>query len=270
MRTAPTRRDVLGAACGVLAAGALWPSALRAGDAPDSGNFKFIAVNDLHYVDEKCGKWLEGAFKQMGAHEGVDFCLLLGDLAEDGRRDQLHAVKDIVGGTKLDTKIIIGNHDYTLAGSRAEWDDAYPGTLNYAFEHRGWQFIACDSTQGRAGKDTVIAKDSIDYLHQQVPKFDKKRPTALFTHFPLGWLVPASPNNRTAALAAFDGVNLQAVFNGHFHGRTTRQHQHATITTNQCCSLRHPNHDGTKEKGYFLCEAKNGEVTRTFFEVKVT
>lgn len=263
-----TRRQFLTAATAATVTFA-WPWALRAGDAPDSGNFKFIAVNDLHYRDQRCGKWLEGAFRQMASHDGVEFCLVLGDLAEDGHRDQLHAMRDILKGSKLDTHVIIGNHDYTLADGREEYDDAFPNTLNYSFEYRGWQLVACDSTQGRKAKDTVIARSSIDFLHAQTAKLDKKRPTILFTHFPLGWLVPASPNNRTDALQAFDGVNLQWVFNGHFHGRTTRNHKHATITTNQCCSLWHPNHDGTKEKGYFLCEAKDGVVSRKFVEVKV-
>lgn len=269
MPTRRTRRQLLTTACAALGAGMMWPSALRAGDGPDSGTFKFIAVNDLHYRDAADGPWMEGAFRQMASHDGIEFCLLLGDLAEDGRLDQLNAVKDIVRGSKLDTKIIIGNHDYTLAGSRAEYEQTYPGTLNYAFEHRGWQFVACDSTQGRAAKDTVIARESLDFLHTQVAKLDKERPTVLFTHFPLGFLVFGSPNNRTDALAAFDGVNLQAVFNGHFHGITSRNHKHATITTNRCCSRWHPNHDGTKEKGYYLCEAKDGQITRKFVEWKL-
>src|SRR5947209_4795338 len=225
-----TRRQFMTTAAAALGVGMMWPSALRAGDGPDSGNFKFIAVNDLHYRDAQDGPWLEGAFGQMASHDGVEFCLLLGDLAEDGRLDQLRAVRDIVRVSKLETKVIVGNHDYTLAGSRAEYEDTFPGTLNYAFEHRGWQFVACDSTQGRAAKDTVIARDSLHLLHEQVAKLDRDRPTVLFTHFPLGWLVPSSPNNRTYALAAFDAVNLQAVFKGHFHGRSARQHKHDTTT----------------------------------------
>src|SRR4051794_18584235 len=80
MPTRRSRRQLLSAACAAFTAGAIWPSALRAGDGPESGAFKFIAVNDIHYRDKECGPWLTAAYKQMASHEGVEFCLLLGDL----------------------------------------------------------------------------------------------------------------------------------------------------------------------------------------------
>ena len=43
----------------------------------------------------------------------------------------------------------------------------------------------------------------------------------------------------------------------------------ATLTTDKCCSFHHANHDGTKEKGYFVCTAKDGKIGRSFVEVKV-
>ena len=68
-------------------------------------------------------------------------------------------------------------------------------------------------------------------------------------------------------LARFKEYNLRAVFNGHFHGFTARWFGRATVTTNRCCAISRENHDGTKEKGYFVCEAKDGNVIRTFVEV---
>ena len=102
-----------------------------------------------------------------------------------------------------------------------------------------------------------------------VPKLDKKRPTILFTHFPLGFLTPARPRNADDVLDPFKDLNLRAVFNGHYHGYTERTRWNATITTDKCCSFHHANHDGTKEKGYFVCQAKGGVVERGFVEVKV-
>ena len=61
---------------------------------------------------------------------------------------------------------------------------------------------------------------------------------------------------------------LVSVFNGHFHGFTERQVRQAMITTNRCCSLKRGNHDKTTEKGYFLCTAKEGKITRSFVEFK--
>jgi hypothetical protein len=40
------------------------------------------------------------------------------------------------------------------------------------------------------------------------------------------------------------------------------------LTTNRCCAISRDNHDGTKEKGYFLCTASAGSIQREFVEVK--
>jgi hypothetical protein len=69
-------------------------------------------------------------------------------------------------------------------------------------------------------------------------------------------------------LKRFKGHNLIAVFNGHFHASTERRVGAATATTNRCCSFSHKNHDGSKEKGYFLCRAQEGKITREFVEYK--
>ena len=49
-----------------------------------------------------------------------------------------------------------------------------------------------------------------------------------------------------------------------FLAQTERQVGKVILTTNRCCSYAIPNHDGSKQKGYFLCRAKDGEVTLTF------
>jgi len=110
---------------------------------------------------------------------------------------------------------------------------------------------------------------TLQWLDDTLPNVEKWRPTVLFTHFPLGLLTPYRPLNAEAVLARFKDYNLQAVFNGHFHGFTARWFGNATITTNRCCAISRENHDGTKEKGYFVCEARDGHITRTFVEVPI-
>ena len=80
----------------------------------------------------------------------------------------------------------------------------------------------------------------------------------------------SAPHSADELLLRFKEHNLQAVFNGHFHGFTERKLGRVTLTTNKCCSISRENHDGTKEKGYFLCTAKDGKVTREFAEVPTT
>src|SRR5947209_6182608 len=112
------RRALQWGASSLLAASAL-PGRIRAGEGPASEDFTFIAVNDLHYRDDECGKWLERVLAQMKKHDGVELCLVLGDLAEDGTPQQLNAVRDLLKASKMPTHVLIGNHDYAKNDDRA-------------------------------------------------------------------------------------------------------------------------------------------------------
>jgi orotidine 5'-phosphate decarboxylase subfamily 2 len=60
--------------------------------------------------------------------------------------------------------------------------------------------------------------------------------------------------------------NLRIVFCGHHHGLTRSDSGETVFLTNRCCSISRGNHDGSNEKGYFLCEARDGRVSYSFVE----
>ena len=263
-----SRRELLRRSPAALLAAGLWPGALAAGD-PATDAFSFLVVNDLHSLDTKCRPWFEKVVKQMAGHdEKPAFLLVVGDLANDGKADQLAAVKEIFAGLKLPVYAVPGNHDFTDKGERKAYDDLYPDRLNYAFDHGGWQFVALDTTEGTKYQNTTIAADTLNWLDGRLPKFDRKKPLVVFTHFPLGEGVRMRPKNAEEVLKRLKPFNLRAAYSGHFHGFTERSVGDAVLTTNRCCAFARGNHDGTKEKGYFLVTARNGKLTRTFVEVK--
>lgn len=263
-----TRRQMLHRSAGSLLAAGLWPGVLRAEGVADTGEFHFLVVNDIHYIDAKDGKWLEGVLAKMKGHaEKIDFCLLAGDLAEKGTAAELAPVRDLFQTLKLPVHVVIGNHDYVTQEDRKPYEQLFPNALNYHFEHRGWQFVGLDTSEGLRWQKTAVQPATLRWLDESVPKLDRKKPTVVFTHFPLGPTVTNRPTNADDVLARFKEHNLQAVFGGHFHGFTERQVGAVTLTTNRCCSFSKGNHDGTKEKGYFLCQAKDGKVRRTFVQV---
>ena len=260
---------MLGLSAGSLLALGLWPGALRAEGEGNSGDFSFIVVNDLHYVDDKCGKYFERVVAQMkAAPSKVDFCLIVGDYSDHGKPDELGAARDIFKTLGIPNYGVVGNHDYLTQEDRKAYEDLFPGRLNYFFEHERWQFLGLDTTEGQRGGSTKIQPPTLQWLDANLPKLDKKRPMIVFTHFPMGPLVPSRPLNADAFLERFKDYNLQAVFCGHFHASTERQIRSAVITTNKCCSFARGNHDGSKEKGYFACQAKDGKISRSFVEVK--
>lgn len=261
-----TRRQLLRLSAGSLLAAGLWPGALQAAQT-DAEPFRFFVVNDLHAIDAKCGPFLRmvvGKMKQ--TQDKVDMCLIAGDLSENGTAEQLSMVRDIFKELAMPIKVVCGNHDFRTNQDRRPFEELCPDSINYTFEHRGWQFVALDSCQGLSANAT-IQKHTLDYVDQTLPKLDKNRPMVLFTHFPLGPKVRNRVVNADALLNRFKDHNLIAVYGGHYHAFTQTQLKATTLVTNRCCSFARFNHDGTKEKGYFLCQAKEGKIAREFVQV---
>jgi hypothetical protein len=267
MRSAITRREWLRLSAGALLSLGVWPGRLRGADAPATHDFTFIAVNDLHALEDACRPWFDDVVRQMRASAPTaEFCLLGGDLAENGTPAQLTLIKDSFSALGIPCHVVVGNHDYQSATDKSAYEQVFPEHINYSFTHRGWQIIGLDSSEGTKAKETRISGTTLAWLDQNLPKLDLRRPTMLFTHFPLGDSIWARPLNADDLLQRCYGLNLQAVFCGHFHGFTERPFRHSIITTDRCCARVRSNHDGTPEKGWFVCQAVNGEIKRRFVE----
>ncbi len=264
-----SRREMLRlSGAGLLALG-LGSSAL-ADPAPEPALFRFIVINDIHCRDERCHPWFQKIAASMRAHDPA-FCLINGDLAENGRPDQYAAVKQIFGGLGVPLYATIGNHDYLpdpnhgTATDHSPFDKFFPGSINYHFEHAGWQFIGLDSTQGQLDVFTEIPPATLAWMDKALPPLSRTKPTVAFTHFPLGDFIFCRPVNSPELLSRFDTFNLRATFSGHWHGYAERHFEHAIVTNSRCGSWWRGNNDGSPEKGYFLCEpTASGEVRRQF------
>jgi 3',5'-cyclic AMP phosphodiesterase CpdA len=260
------RRRLLRLGVGSLLSAGVWPGALWAENSAPGGDFHFAVINDLHYHDAGCRPWFDALVKHLKDRlEGIDFCLLAGDLADRGKPEQLAGVRDSFKQFGRPVHVVIGNHDYLTMTDRKAYEQTFPHSLNYWFEHQGWQFIGLDSSEG-ARLQTSVQPVGLRWLEETLPKLDKKRPTVVFTHFPFGHLVIYRVRNADEVLGRFKEHNLRAIFSGHFHSLTEREASGVMMTTNRCCSFHRKNHDGVKEKGYFLCRARNGRLERTFIE----
>jgi len=247
----------------------VWPGCARWAGKRTGSNFTFVAINDAHYQSPRCPAWFERVSASIRAQtKRPEFCLMIGDLAEHGTESELGPMREVLQSLHMPFHVVIGNHDYVSHTDRSVWDRFYPKSLNYRFDHRGWQFIGLDSSEGTHYENTRIQPATFNWLDDNLRKLDPARPTIVFTHFPLGENVRMRPLNADDLLERFRDFNLVAVFDGHFHGFTERHHGQTTITTNRCCAISRANHDGTPEKGYFLCQARDGQIQREFVEVK--
>ena len=266
----PTRRDFLRHSAGACLATGLWPGRLRAADNGKGGTFTFIAVNDLHFHDAACAPWFERVFAQMKASApDAAFYLLGGDLADEGTPEQLDGIRASLTHLTVPYYAVMGNHDHTPSADKSSTDrkayeQMFPGRLNYRFDHLDWQFLGLDTTQGDGWKDTVISDDTLRFVDATLKTMDPARPTVLFTHFPLGEGVKYRPVNADALLERFRDVNVAAGFSGHWHGYTEKAWNRGVLTTDACCARVQKNHDGTTAKGWFVCEARDGKITRRF------
>jgi 3',5'-cyclic AMP phosphodiesterase CpdA len=266
-RTTPSRRELMRWSAGALLAADLWPGRLFAAET-DAAALEFIIVNDLHTIDAACGKWQEKVVASMKAQAAKPaFCMIAGDLVENGKASEFAIVNDVYKALGIPIYTVPGNHDYPpKTTDRKPYEAARPQSVNYTFEAGGWQFVALDSTDGTKATAAVL-KPTLDYLDHALPKLDKSKPTILITHFPLGPGVKNRSTNADAVLDRFKAYNLSAVFGGHYHASTETAVRGIPIRTNRCCSLKRGNHDGSKEKGYFVCSAKDAKVSATFVEV---
>lgn len=229
--------------------------------------FRFIVVNDLHHATEECTPFLDALVAHMRGQGPVDFCLIVGDLADTGLRESLVAVRDAFAKLGAPIHAVPGNHDCDLEENSRLFSEIFPGQLNQAFAHGGWQFIGLDSTDGKAWNDTRIGSEALGFLEGAAAAFDRAAPTVLFTHFPLAPDVRMASLNSGEVFARLEGFNLRCTFSGHYHARTERNHGDTPVLTNTCCSRVRAPHDDTLAEGYLICTAHpDGRLVRDFIE----
>jgi hypothetical protein len=265
------RRDFLARSGALALAAGLWPGRLLAGDAAkgEAGDFDFIAVNDVHFIDPKlCPPWFETAFDAMKASAPkAEFVLLSGDLTMNAGAKEFAGMREALERLKLPVHLTLGNHDVTKERDRSLFEEYFPKKVNYALEHRGWQVFCLNSVESRAADKTSIPEETLQWLDDNVKKFEPGKPTILSTHYPLGRGVVRRPSKSDELLKRFEKFNLQSIFNGHWHGYTQTLLGDATVTTDRCCSRIRMNHDGSPLKGWFVCQARAGKITRRFVTV---
>jgi 3',5'-cyclic AMP phosphodiesterase CpdA len=271
------RRELIKMSARTLLAAGLWPGQLQAVAAATKEAmakqtpvepWRFIAVNDLHAQTDACRPWFDQVVAAMKKETpDARFCIISGDLADEGKRSQVQTIKDAFAALDMPVFVTPGNHDYATDTDSSGFDAVYPGPRNHSFEVRGWQFIGLDSTDGTRYENTHIHPTTLGWIDANIGKLSRTKPTVIYTHFPMGTGVKSRPLNADALLEKFLDFNIQGVLSGHYHAYTLDNWHGATCTTDRCCSRVRDNHDGTKEKGWFVCELQGGQLTRRFVEI---
>lgn len=140
------------------------------------------------------------------------FLLQLGDFVSRGtERNYRRYLRLLDASAKVPVFHALGNHDRSRPNGRAANKGLYReafGPADYHFDHRGWRFVALDSSDYR------LRPEQLAWLDRTL---DTPLRTVLFTHMPPAYLKgllrsdPAQPPDPTA-----DPPPARAIWNGFF------------------------------------------------------
>jgi len=101
----------------------------------------------------------------------------------------------------------LGYPDLAGFGLRAmdiTFDDLFGAAPNSRFENGAWQFLLLDTTEGNSVFRTRISNETLQWVRGATRALDRKKPTLVLTHFPLGrnWLRPVNAGALLDSLGA--------------------------------------------------------------------
>ena len=171
--------------------------------------FRFAILTDAHLFsidDHKFDTFLALAVDHVNAMKPrPDFVMYLGDIAQNGRDDQLQKGQKILSKLTMPIRFIPGEHDWYLDMGEA-WRGRF-GKPTWSFDHKGVHFIAMNSILVRdfwtgAGMtpkqrmDTMemlespiagpwgVREEQLDWLKNDVKTLPTDTPVVVFTQSP--------------------------------------------------------------------------------------
>jgi hypothetical protein len=241
-----------------------------AAPAPAPDEFRFLEVNDLHLLDDASMAYPRKVVEAMN-REGAALALVCGDVATDGKEEELRRARAVLDGLAVPWHVAIGNHDALYGGEREEtvFKEVFGlRETTYAFVSHGIHFVAIDPGCGKDYKKNAVRPAVLDRLAAIASAIPPDAPVVLFSHYPYGPGVTYRTPNADAVLSLFRGRRLLAVAGAHWHGNTEVRQGGVLFTTTACASSTRSNHDGMKPKGYRVFTVRGGrEISTAFREV---
>jgi hypothetical protein len=258
------RREFLRIGGATLTLASFDAAAAEGGDA-----FEFIVFNDTHYLEEACKPWHQRAATLMReSSPGAAFCLHAGDVSDRGDVSACTAMRDLYTLENRPFYPVPGNHDYVVDGDRSGYDAVFPGRRNYGLSYGGWQILALDTTEGTQFDRTQIAVETLAWLEAQTVALDAKKPTFVFTHFPLAEGTEMRPLNAAAVVTRLAKLNVRWVHSGHWHAESVHKAGGIPLSTSRCCARIRTNRDGSPLKGWHIYRAAaDGTLSRRFVAI---
>ncbi len=231
--------------------------------------FTFAVINDTHIKDAPSVEIVDVAVASINSDERVQFTSVLGDVATDGKEDELALAKGAFDNLDKPYFVVPGNHDVFPQATDiyANYVDAF-GPVHWTRTENDWTFIGMNSCE-ETKSDVTVSDEELAWLQAQLDKTTPQQPIALFCHHPM------NPNTRAYrilnaddVLALFANHNLKIVAAGHWHGNQIEEQDGVLFVTTACCATTRNNFDNTPEKGYRLFHLSGERVETEFVVVR--
>ena len=202
------------------------PSNVTSTISTQSGKYNFMILTDVHYgagydiPETQILNWIDSfnATTQSMQRKPL-FCLVLGDMAETGDREEFAAFnsfQDKIEAKGIPVYCIVGNHDLLNSGWKYWKTSCNPGTSFYKFSTSALSFYFTDTGSGTMGTKQLSALENAF-------KSDNNR-KLVFTHYalygggaglPLFCIGNDKERGRIIDLCARN--NVKYTFEGHYH-----------------------------------------------------
>jgi len=205
---------------------------------------KFVVLSDLHLVRHggtsmtlDTAERLELAVSTINArYQDADFCVIAGDLADEGEAEAYERLKEITGRISIPVYITLGNHDdrqtYLDVFGADKADET--GNVQHVVDVKGYRVIVLDSSEpGRV--DGVIEPAQLDWLRDRLAEA-ADRPVIVVLHHNANALHISADDIKLledgpliAVLKTHD--DIRQVIAGHVHLTSTAMYHGIPFTT---------------------------------------
>jgi len=215
---------------------------------------KIVWMTDLHVLAE--GKWLLGhdsasrlkiAVNYISKyHYDADFCIISGDLSDDGDVASYKLINEIMSGCEVPTLSIPGNHDdrTTMREQLSFPENIDTEFIQYSVIKDGCRLILLDSLQEN-NAEGILCDKRISWLESEL-SIHQELSTVVFCHHPPGKLfLPVQDQDQSSygdkmldMLCA--APNVKHLFFGHVHRPVSGSFRGLNFTALQSTALQVP------------------------------
>jgi 3',5'-cyclic-AMP phosphodiesterase len=181
----------------------------------------FAHIGDLHITDAKQRNFLDFtaivAQIEIECAGMIDFVVLPGDHADNGRPDQYRLIATALKMLSPPVHLIAGDHDMEQGSLEAFYDGLTAERLPKAVSVRGVRCLFLDiNGPGKGGPDFRLGVDQMQWLERELRNVDERGETAaLFMH---SYPDDLKGDGETAVLnGLIDAHNVALVDMGHTH-----------------------------------------------------